>query len=242
MSEVNWALGAPVDVAGMVAQGFEQGQKRRRENKIRAAMAELARNPDNPKAFEMLAAEAPEQAMQIRQQRIEQAKASLGQYREGIDAGAKIIREVNPQDQAGWDRALGIAAQRGINIDQLRIPRVWDETTKKYAAEMVTMANVFNPPKETQDPGNIREFDIARQRGLIPATTTFEQFLQLKNPGMLAPVTIPENATVIAGGGGPQPGQIEDGYRFKGGNPGDPNSWEKVGDAGGNASGGFQGQ
>jgi hypothetical protein len=33
-------------------------------------------------------------------------------------------------------------------------------------------------------------------------------------------------------GSGPQPGHIEDGYRFKGGNPSDPNAWEHVGGSG----------
>lgn len=31
-----------------------------------------------------------------------------------------------------------------------------------------------------------------------------------------------------ASSGAPQPGQVEDGYRFKGGNPADPNAWEKL--------------
>lgn len=44
--------------------------------------------------------------------------------------------------------------------------------------------------------------------------------------GTLAPVAAPQ-------GGAPQPGMIEDGMRFKGGNPADPNSWEPVAPAGG---------
>lgn len=32
----------------------------------------------------------------------------------------------------------------------------------------------------------------------------------------------------LQGGGGPPVGTMQDGYRFKGGNPGDPNSWERM--------------
>jgi hypothetical protein len=37
-----------------------------------------------------------------------------------------------------------------------------------------------------------------------------------------------EPAPQTTPGSAPQPGQVEDGYRFKGGNPADPNSWEQV--------------
>ena len=42
-------------------------------------------------------------------------------------------------------------------------------------------------------------------------------------------------------GGGPQPGQVVNGYRFKGGNPNDQNSWEPVGGGAGNGAATFPG-
>lgn len=51
------------------------------------------------------------------------------------------------------------------------------------------------------------------------------------------PVLTPEEIQMLMGGSStpetpqsnvPQPGEVQDGYRFKGGNPGDPANWEKV--------------
>lgn len=41
------------------------------------------------------------------------------------------------------------------------------------------------------------------------------------------------------GSGGPQPGTVESGFRFKGGNPADRSNWEPVGGGASNGTGGF---
>lgn len=70
-----------------------------------------------------------------------------------------------------------------------------------------------------------------RANNLLDPAVMTPQGLMLRSQvtGMLAPQSP----------AAPQPGTVEDGYRFKGGNPADPNAWEQVGGAGGNASGNF---
>jgi hypothetical protein len=182
------------------AQGFQQGQQTARQNKLRSAMAELARNPDNVKAYEVLAEADPQAAMQYKQQRIEQAKAGLQEYQGQLEVGAKIIRQVQPKDQAGWNQALAMAQQYGVDVSQ--IPQAWDQGGADYAQNLSGLANALFPDKGEQEPSRMREYDIAIQRGMIPAGTTYPQWLQMVNPSMVAPVTIPENAIVEAPGGG----------------------------------------
>jgi hypothetical protein len=60
------------------------------------------------------------------------------------------------------------------------------------------------------------------ERMIMKGRTTAQQRLQAA-PNAQPATPVPQGAT-----GAPQPGMIEDGFRFKGGNPSDPNSWERA--------------
>lgn len=92
------------------------------------------------------------------------------------------------------------------------------------------------------DPKSVASFlrGVAKMRKLNAEYNAFkaDYLSEKKNPGGLrkawqekasqSGVTGPTNSSANQSVSGPQAGMVEDGYRFKGGNPSDPNSWEKV--------------
>jgi hypothetical protein len=101
--------------------------------------------------------------------------------------------------------------------------------------------------KPQEDPGIIREYDIANQRGLVPPGTTYEQYVAMRNPGLSTPVTVPYGATVKTPGQGGGIPRVTDQHSYDAIPPGtpymDPDGHVRTkGGAGGNVSGGFPGQ
>jgi hypothetical protein len=171
-------------------QGFEGGLQRRKQADVEAKAAE--------------------------RQQHEQALKALEGHREAILAGAKIIRQVQPKDQAGWDQVRSMAHQYGLDLTE--VPAQFDQS---YVENVSKMADAFDPQKQAGiDPKLGDQYVRSQAEGPPQLVTASDGSVRM------VPRSLPAEPP---GAVPPQPGQIEDGYKFKGGNPADPSAWEKVG-------------
>lgn len=169
--------------------------------------------------------------------------------------GAVQSKNIGDQQTAAQaEAAARITAALGKDADLAPLFTSGDKVAAALASDVYGQRNPKpQAPSEFErtlmgagiDPRSQRGIELYGQR----ATTMALPQPQFVSDGMGGGRWVTPPASGIQGGGdqnlaaagnGPQPGVIEDGYRFKGGNPADPNSWEQVqGGPTQPASGGF---
>ena len=236
MTQINWNALQSFDIGGAFNKGMEAGQQRRREQETDNALRALVANPNDPNVVNDLARYDPRMAMQIQQQQSQQAQQQqLVQTRRaaaGGDAQALMdLAGVAPDEYFRFDEQTRKGVEKGIEvIGQAALmadtPEKWDQTVQQLGPEFAQYMGRFDLREGVVSKAKLaKEFiDINQPKyQVIPEGGTL---VNTRDPAALAQVA-GQNA---APQGGPQPGAVEDGYRFRGGNPADPNSWEQVGD------------
>jgi hypothetical protein len=119
--------------------------------------------------------------------------------------------------------------------------------------ERARAAGLTGPQAELVGNGDAKFPDLYQKPEGLPTQARMAQWYQNATPEERAAfdatnpiVTNGYGSTVVPRAGlsqgataGPQPGHVEDGHQFIGGDPGDPNNWRPVGGGGGNVTGGF---
>ena len=217
---------------GNVMQAFQGGQQMRQQMDTRKALGALTSNPEDAGAMQLLSRANPQMAMQFQQRQAEQRKAQLAEAREKLILTGRLMDGATPEDYA-----QRLQAAQSMGLDVSNVPQQYDPNWIAQS-QMQVRALLGKVEQELMAvaPGTVVFDKTSRQP--VYQNPAKPRFYAVPPGGMLVPEpgagqsVAPPVAT-------PQPGQVEDGYRFRGGNPADPNAWEPVGDAGGNASGGF---
>lgn len=247
MTQINWNALQSFDIGGAFNQGMQAGQQQRRERAIDDAYRGLIANPNDPGVVNALAQYDPKAAYQISgQQRQSQQAAAEAAARQGAvrgDAGAlEQLAGFNIDDYLKLDKRGQEQAKQGLDtIGQLALmadtPEEWDDTVNQLGPEFAKYKGRFDLRQSViAQAGQAKEF-IDQQQPKYQVIPEGGTLVNTRDPAALAQVA-GQNA---APQGGPQPGAVEDGYRFRGGNPADPNSWEPVGGGGSNVAGNFPG-
>lgn len=250
---IDWNLASgPSGFENALAQGMQFGSQmaqRRQQEEQRNALSAYAIDPNNEKNFNALAQHAPEYALQVRGQRDAAAQRQAQSGAEGIAQFRPVLEQVQA-NPAMWPQARQAAIQSGI--DASRIPEAYDPNWVQGQLLFVQSSEDGSLPgiaRELQAAGidvetpegqqvlrqviegryaseyTDAQGNVRRQRLFdLPAVGGQAQAPQMGGVPSGSPLSPPAPQQAQ----GPAVGAVEEGYRFRGGNPADPNSWEPV--------------
>lgn len=201
MAEINFALLQPVDVGALTMQGFQTGAAMVKHAQTQNALKGYLANPDDPQAYNALAAYDPGTAASIQRQQIlrrreeaqvaeQQRRASIGaQYASGDAAGARtaaigagdfdLAEQFGKLDDAQrqrsaefWKNAGPVAYRLKQTADPQQRQALWEQARPILEAQGA-------------DPATLNKFDPTNDAQLDAAITTSQTVAQLIDQGKI---------------------------------------------------------
>ena len=247
------------DFFGAALAGYQAGRTIRQDNEREGALQGYLANPEDEVSINRLAAADPGLGIPLMERRKKaQIQRQIGELAarasQGDEQAAMELWQVDPDLASRFDdrtrkqldegmKAIGQAAYR---ISLLPDPReravAWDQSIDALSQTYPGVAKY----KGQYSDANLNA--ILDQTGMTQKVDEARQpRYQAVAPGGSVQNTNPRAGPVGMMGqprGGdpnlPQPGTVEDGYRFRGGDPADPSNWEAVGGASPAGSRGFR--
>lgn len=205
--------------SAMRALGVNPGDQR--------AMGDLMSvNPEAGFAFQRRQDDTEDRALRRQSMEAEARTQQLKQAREQISVTGRLLSQV--RDEASYQQAR--QAAQGLGFDLSQVPANYDPQWVAMTTQQAqALAGNIDRELMTVAPGSVvldkatgaPVFESPYRPQTVTDPSTGQVFAFTPGQGQQAAAPPP-----------PQPGQIEDGYRFVGGNPADPNSWQPVGGAG----------
>lgn len=253
---IEWNLLNVPNIGETFSNAYKQGQENR-------ALTDYARAPDNMNALNALAPFKPDYVVQQKQAMAQQAakqqqEAKIHELTTRAVQGdpqarselayynSDLYLKLGDAQKKQVDGIMHTIGQQAFNI--LQLPEEQQPAALQTALQTLQAQGVDT--SQFKMTGNVKQ-DLLSALAQSGQLDNWEQFSQIKyQPIGEAGLMGTQYGRPLQQGGQvqnfaqnvPQPGHVEDGYRFKGGNPADPNAWEPV-SAGGPtqpASGGFR--